>query len=97
MIARTVLQCRSESPRSRPRGDRRAAKDALVTAAQGTLYGPTEEGFGPPFGPPAVSDLNAGETADPAHPPTERDRESGRYWDRTSDLLLVRQALYQLS
>jgi integrase len=30
-------------------------------------------------------------------PANERSLEGGRYWARTSDLLLVRQALYQLS
>ena len=74
-----------------------AAFDALVTAAQGTLYGPDDAQFGPPFGPPAALDPKAGEDADPADPPAKRDPADGRYWDRTSDLLLVRQALYQLS
>ncbi len=47
----------------RRKRDHGAAFDVLLTDARRTLYGPQQEGFGPPFGPPSPN------TPDPQHRP----------------------------
>jgi hypothetical protein len=43
----------------RRKRDHGAAFDALLADACGTLYGPQQEGLGPPFGPPSPDTLAA--------------------------------------
>ena len=50
------------------------AFDALLAGARRTLYGPQQEGFGPPFGPPSSA------TPDTAYEPSEQNTSlAGHY------------------
>jgi hypothetical protein len=66
-----------------------AAFDALLDAAQRTLYGAMNDGFSPPpaFSPSAAPD------ADPENSLFAADSDDGRTWVRTRDLSRVKRAL----